>query len=88
MKMTKAVPARRMSEEDAIRDLEKSQVSEIERAIPITGQGKSAPPISIRLSPPLLRRLEEIAREEHRTRGNLIQRVLWEFVLARETVER
>ncbi|MEA2689089.1 MAG: CopG-like 1 or ribbon-helix-helix domain, 5 [Candidatus Eremiobacteraeota bacterium] len=37
-------------------------------------------PISVRLSAPLLERLDRIAAAEHRKRGNLIQHVLWEFV--------
>ncbi len=38
------------------------------------------PPISIRLSPALLKRLDRIAEREHRKRSNLIQHILWEYV--------
>ena len=37
-------------------------------------------PISVRLSEPLLERLDRIAAREHRKRSNLIQHILWEFV--------
>jgi hypothetical protein len=37
-------------------------------------------PISLRLSAPLLERLDKLAVREGRSRSNLIQRILWEYV--------
>ncbi len=39
-----------------------------------------SPPISIRLSPPLLVALDRLAASQHRKRSNLIQHILWEYV--------
>ena len=38
---------------------------------------------SVRLSIPLLRILDIMAKEQHRTRSNLIQHILWDFVRSR-----
>lgn len=38
---------------------------------------------SVRLSTPLLRILDVIAEEQHRTRSNLIQHILWDWVRER-----
>jgi len=35
---------------------------------------------SLRLSLPLLQILDEMAGEQHRTRSNLIQHILWDYV--------
>lgn len=43
--------------------------------------GGGGPPISIRLSEPLLERLDRIAARQHRKRSNLIQHILWEYVM-------
>ena len=43
----------------------------------------SGSPFSLRLSAPLLQRLEVLARGQHRKRGDLIQQILWEYVSAR-----
>jgi hypothetical protein len=43
---------------------------------------KHNPPTSIRLSAPLLERLDRLAAAQHRTRGNLIQHILWEHLHA------
>jgi hypothetical protein len=37
-------------------------------------------PISLRLSAPLLDRIDRLAVTEGRTRSNLIQRILWEHI--------
>jgi hypothetical protein len=37
-------------------------------------------PVSVRLSAPLLEALDHMAQQQHRTRGNLIQHILWEYV--------
>jgi hypothetical protein len=42
------------------------------------------PPISVRLSEPLLERLDRLAALQHRKRGNLIQHILWEYVRAHD----
>jgi hypothetical protein len=41
-------------------------------------------PISIRLSAPLIERLDRLAEEQHRKRSNLIQHILWEYVHAHD----
>lgn len=38
------------------------------------------PPLSVRLSKPLLDALDRIAATQHRKRSNLIQHILWEYV--------
>lgn len=38
------------------------------------------PPITFRASAPLRQKLDEIARTQHRTRGNLIQHILWTYI--------
>lgn len=35
---------------------------------------------SLRLSVPLLRQLDILAKAQHRTRSNLIQYILWEYI--------
>jgi hypothetical protein len=42
-------------------------------------------PTSLRLSAPLLERLDRIAELQHRKRVTLIQHILWEYVLADES---
>ncbi len=37
-------------------------------------------PISIRLSAPLLEKIDNLAETQGRTRSNLIQRILWEHI--------
>ncbi len=37
-------------------------------------------PISIRMSAPLLKNIDRLAAAEGRTRSNLIQRILWEYI--------
>jgi len=45
-------------------------------------------PTSLRLSAPLLERLDRIAEAQHRKRSNLIQHILWEYVRAEESSRR
>jgi hypothetical protein len=45
-------------------------------------------PTSLRLSAPLLERLDRIAELQHRKRSNLIQHILWEYVFAEESNRR
>jgi hypothetical protein len=64
-----------------IAELEKSQPDEIAKAEIVTGKcSGGSPPISVRLTAPLLERLDRIARNENRKRGNLIQHILWQYV--------
>jgi predicted transcriptional regulator len=44
------------------------------------------PPITIRMMPSLVERLDRIATAQHRKRANLIQHVLWEYVFAQDGV--
>ena len=46
-------------------------------------RGGSTQPVAFRASAPLLAALDRIAREEHRTRANLIQHVLWQYIRRR-----
>jgi hypothetical protein len=69
------------TEADYLRELGVSQPEEIEKAELSVGKpGAGPPPISIRLSRPLLEALDRIAEREHRKRSNLIQHILWEYV--------
>ncbi len=68
-------------EERCIRKLEQSRVDEIDKTEPVIGKRNAGPPpISLRLSTPLLEALDRIALSEHRKRSNLIQHILWEYV--------
>ena len=42
-------------------------------------------PTSIRLSAPLLERLDRLAESQDRKRSNLIQHILWEYIRAHES---
>lgn len=73
------------SRKEKLAELERSQAEHIANAEIVTAQrAGSFPPVSVRLSPPLLARLDRIARIENRKRGNLIQHILWEYVRARK----
>lgn len=52
--------------------------AEVERVAGNRAAG--SPPISIRLSKPLLERLDGLAQQQHRSRSNLIQHILWAYV--------
>ena len=65
-------------------DLERSQAQDIANAEVVKVRpGRYDAPISVRLSEPLLKRLDRIATKENRKRGNLIQHILWEYVRGR-----
>jgi hypothetical protein len=70
------------SSDDAL--VEESQVETIRRSTLVRGAPNSNPnpPISIRMSPPLVERLDRIAAAQHRSRSSLIQHILWEYVHA------
>jgi hypothetical protein len=73
--------ATKKSEAEATADLEKSQLEEIADAeIIVNRRSGSGAPFSVRLSPPLLDRLDQLARNQNRKRGNLIQTILWDYV--------
>ncbi len=76
--------AGKKSHERMLRELERSQSHEIANAEIVTGERGGSAPFSVRLSAPLLERLDRIARRENRKRGNLIQHILWEYVRASE----
>jgi hypothetical protein len=42
------------------------------------------PPISVRMSGSLLERIDSLAASQHRSRGNLIQHILWEYVMSHD----
>jgi predicted DNA-binding protein len=73
---------RSLKPEDAV--LAGSHVDAIRRATRVQGPPNSNPnsPISIRMSEPLVERLDRIAAAQHRKRSNLIQHILWEYVHA------
>ncbi len=64
--------------------LASSHADEIGEAAIVRGGAHPNPPISVRLSAPLLERLDRIAAAQHRKRGNLIQHALWEYVRAHD----
>jgi hypothetical protein len=69
------------TQSDYLRELERSQPEEVGKAERVVGKpGAGSAPVSIRLSKPLLERLDLIAGREHRTRANLIQHILWTYV--------
>ncbi len=59
-------------------DLEEAGFVEVDPGPRIT----APPPISIRISPPLLEALDRDAKLQHRSRSNLITHILWEYVHA------
>lgn len=75
---------RNIEPEDAV--LAGSHVDAIRRAASVQGPPNSNPnpPISIRMSEPLVERLDRLAALQHRKRSNLIQHILWEYVHAHE----
>jgi hypothetical protein len=82
-----AVTAKKSSV-DMLAELEKSQADKIANAeIVASSRQASGSPFSVRLSAPLLERLERLARQEHRKRGNLIQHILWEYIKAHPVTE-
>jgi hypothetical protein len=82
MKTTKKLSREEMIRQHESPDYNAFDGSAAERADvgPISGQ----PPISIRLSRPLLDALDRMAAGQHRKRSNLIQHILWEYVHAQD----
>jgi hypothetical protein len=62
--------------------LDRSHAAEIPQAEIVRSAPSTNAPISIRLSAPLIERLERLAQDQHRKRSNLIQHILWEYVHA------
>lgn len=80
----RSLRTKRTSSDDALVD--ESQIDAIRRSAVVRGTPNSNPnpPISIRMSPPLVERLDRIAGAQHRSRSSLIQHILWEYVHAHE----
>ena len=77
--------AAKKTKEEAIKALENVTEAEMAEAEIVAGYREgSGNPFSVRLSAPLLERLDRIARSENRKRGNLIQHILWEYVRRHE----
>ena len=79
--------AKKLSEEEMIRRHESPDYDAFEAGAVEVRSGQpsaGAPPISIRLSQPLLESLDRIAESQHRKRSNLIQHILWEYVHAHD----
>ena len=64
--------------------LDRSHAEELARAEIVRAAPAPGGPISIRLSAPLLERLDRLAQAEHRKRSTLIQHILWEYVHAHD----
>jgi hypothetical protein len=64
--------------------LDRSHADDVAHATVVRAEPNPNPPISIRLSPPLIERLDRLAAREHRKRSNLIQHILWEYVHAND----
>lgn len=62
-------------------DAARSEHEEIAKGELVVGVAAPNPPISVRMSAALLERLDRLASAQHRSRGNLIQHVLWEYVM-------
>jgi predicted DNA binding CopG/RHH family protein len=54
----------------------------------VTKAANPTAPISLRLSTPLLERIDKLAGREGRSRSNLIQRILWEYVWGRKVADK
>ena|GEM_PF-2958853 len=83
---------KKMTAEAMMKYLEESHPEDIEKgewvAVTARGGGSAHAPISIRLSAPLLKELDRLARKDHRPRSSLIRHVLWEYVLAQRKTTR
>jgi len=64
------------------RELARSRPEPIAGGEIVKKSKRPEPPVSVRLSAPLLEALDHIAEQQHRTRSNLIQHILWEYVHA------
>jgi hypothetical protein len=70
------------NESELLEDLERSHADEIEDAEIV--RGATAKPVAFRASAPLVALLDQLAKEEHRTRANLISHALWEYVRSKK----
>lgn len=66
------------SREDMQRELARDQTAKIVKSRVV--RGVATRPIAFRASAPLLAALDRLAATQHRSRGNLIQYALWEFI--------
>ena len=64
--------------------LSQSQADRIDQAEWVESEPSPNAQISIPLTPPLLERLDRMAEKQNRKRSNLIQHILWEYVMAVE----
>jgi hypothetical protein len=64
--------------------LDRSHADELAQAEIVRSAPHPSAPVSIRLSAPLLERLDRLAQAQHRKRSNLIQHILWEYVHAHD----
>ncbi len=67
-------------EEAAQAFLEQSFADRFDEAEAVQKAPNPTAPISIRLSAPLLKKIDLLAESQGRTRSNLIQRILWEHI--------
>ena len=83
--MTPRTTSKQKAAEDV---LSRSHADRISGAEIVRSAANPNPPTSLRLSAPLLERLDRIAERQHRRRSNLIQHILWEYVYAEESNRR
>ncbi len=76
----------RKTRRQMINELERDRSNEIGRATIV--RKALTQPVAFRASAPLLEALDRAAQAEHRTRGNLIQHVLWQYIHARKDPKR
>lgn len=79
-------PTGKRTRADMEAELGRSQSEEIGRAE--TVRAASTQPVTFRASAPLLARLDELAAQEHRTRANMIQHILWSYIHGEENVKK
>lgn len=72
-----AVTAKK-SKAQILAELEEDRPDEIAEAEVV--RGASTKPVSFRASSPLLAALDRVAEKDRRTRANLIQYVLWQYI--------
>ena len=66
------------SKAQMLKEFERDQSSDIAASAIV--RGVNSRPVAFRASAPLLAALDQVAQNEHRSRGNLIQYILWKYV--------
>jgi hypothetical protein len=83
--MAKGITVRakiKLTRAEMIKYAEESHPEDIAMGQVVVVPARPSPsPTSVRLSEPLLNELDGLAKRQHRARGNLIQHILWEYVL-------